>query len=113
MLDQDRISVFLSYLGFVGLFPPYVAYFFFARSSYARFHAKQGIYLTVTFLALSVIIGVLRVLSVYQGWPLKYIYATYGGLFFVYIILNLLAAISGLLGRKWVIPLFKIWLQDA
>ena len=113
MLDQDRVSVFLSYLGFVGLFPPYLAYFFFARSPYARFHAQQGIYLTLTFLGSSVVLGLLRILAIYQGWTLKYIYAIYGGLFFIYIILNLLAAVSGLLGRKWMIPLFSIWLKDA
>ena len=112
MRDQDRISVFLSYLGFVGLLPPYIAYFFFAKTSYARFHARQGIYLTLAFLVGAVFLGVIRLLAIWQDWSLQFIYASYGGLFFLYICLNLYAAISGLLGRKSTISLFKPWLKD-
>lgn len=105
MQDQDRIAVFLSYLGFVGLLPPYFAYFSLARSPYARFHAQQGVYLTTFFLAGSIFFGVLRWLGWRMGWQLKYIYIAFGVWFFLYIFLNLLAAIFGLLGRRWRIPL--------
>ncbi|MBK07836.1 MAG: hypothetical protein CL920_21865 [Deltaproteobacteria bacterium] len=111
MLDQDRISVFLSYLGFVGIVPPYLAYFFFAKSPYARFHAKQGIFLTLTFLASMVLWGLVRLLALTQGWSERIVVAGYGGLFFLYIVLNLLAAIFGLLGRQWAIPGFSLWLK--
>lgn len=112
MADKDRISVFFSYLGFVGFFPPYLAYFFFARSSYARFHAKQGIYLTLLFLGLGTLMGLLRLLALRLGWPRQMIYAAGGVLFFIYIVCNLLAAIFGLLGRRWSLPLIGLWLRE-
>lgn len=105
MQDQDRPAVFLSYLGFIGLLPPYFAYFSLARSHYARFHAQQGVYLTTFFLVGAIVFGLLRWVGWRMGWPLKYIYASLGVWFFLYIFFNLLAAIFGLLGRKWRIPL--------
>lgn len=113
MQDQDRIAVFLSYLGFVGLLPPYFAYFSLAKSEYARFHAQQGVYLTTCFLAGASLLGLLRLLGWRLGWPLRTIYILLGVWFFLYIFLNLLAAIFGLLGRKWRIPLIGSWIVEA
>lgn len=113
MQDQDRISVFLSYLGFVGLLPPYFAYFSLARSPYARFHAQQGMYLTALFLGGTFVLGLMRWVGWYFKWPVKYVYLAFGVWFFFYIFFNLLAAIFGLLGRKWRIPLVGSWVIEA
>lgn len=109
MQDQDRIPVFMSYLGFVALLPPYVAYFFLTESKYARFHARQGIHLTFVFLVGLVILGIVKYAMMRTGMPIRYVYLSYGLWFFVYIFLNLLAAIFGLLGKAWGIPVLSYW----
>jgi uncharacterized membrane protein len=105
MQDQDKIPVFLSYLGFVGLVPPFVAYFLLAQSAYARFHAQQGILLTMVFLMGSIPLGVVRFLWGAQEETLRIIYIVSLGWFLLYILCNLLAAVLGLWGKTWRIPL--------
>ncbi|MCB9637642.1 MAG: hypothetical protein H6728_17905 [Myxococcales bacterium] len=104
MQDQDKIPVFLSYLGFVGLVPPFAAYFFLARSPYARFHAQQGILLTLLFLFGGLGIGITRWVMLLNGQPLRLVYLVAFSWFVIYIVCNLIAAVLGLWGRTWKIP---------
>jgi uncharacterized membrane protein len=106
MKNKDRFPVLLSYLGFLGIFPPYLAYFVLAETDYARFHARQGIYLTVFFLAGAVILGIGRFLFLYtQIVSTQVIWLGYMLLFFFYVCLNLLGAIKALNDKLWEIPL--------
>jgi FtsH-binding integral membrane protein len=113
MPDRDRLSVFLSYLGFLCLLPPYIAYFFVARSPRANFHAQQGIYLTFCFLVGATILSAIRWFAVQQNWSMQYIYALFGSWVFLYIFLNILAATFGFLGRKWRVPFIQSWIIDT
>ncbi len=57
MQDQDRLSVFLSYLGFLILVPPFLAYVFLSKAS------NPNVFLTLFFLLLTAMFGSLPFLS--------------------------------------------------
>lgn len=57
MQDQDRLSVFLSYLGFLILVPPFLAYVFLSKVN------NPNVLLTLFFLLLTALFGSLPFLS--------------------------------------------------
>lgn len=113
MQDQDRIPVFLSYLGFIGLLPPYVAYFFLAQTKYSRFHARQGIGLTFVFLCGTLLFGLGRLALVQAGISAKPILFLYGAWYVLYIVCNVAAAVSGFVGKAWKIPGLGRWTREV
>ncbi len=113
MQDQDKIPVFLSYLGFVGFVPPFAAYFLLAKSPYARFHAQQGILLTLFFLIGSFVLGGVRWLLAFQGASLRTVYLVAFVWFILFILCNLFAAVLGLWGRVWKFPILHRMVRIA
>lgn len=145
MQDQDRLAVFLSYLGFLILVPPFLAYvfiskfntqnvfltlffllltasfgsfpflsfFFVARTPYSRFHAKQGIFLTFFFLVGTTILSAIRWVALALHWSTQWLYILFFIWIFVYIFLNILAATSGFLGKKWKVPWVGIFMGST
>ncbi|MCK6511250.1 hypothetical protein L6R29_14915 [Myxococcota bacterium] len=113
MQDQDKIPVFLSYLGFVGFVPPFAAYFLLAKSPHARFHAQQGILMTLCFLVGGLVLGGVRWVLAFQGTSLRMVYLVAFLWFVLFILCNLFAAVLGLWGRTWKFPLLHRMIRIA
>ena len=61
--DKDRFPVAMAYLGFLCGFPPFLAFFMLAKSDDAKFHAKQGAYLTTVMLGFLVLLQIIALVA--------------------------------------------------
>lgn len=93
MQDQDRLAVFLSYLGFLILVPPFLAYVFFSKMQ------THNVYLTLFFLTLTAAFGAFPFISYFfvARTPYSRFHAQQG----VFLTFAFLAGTTLLVASRW------------
>lgn len=95
--DQDKIMLILGYLGILALIP----YITVKDSEYVRWHARQGLALSVVYVAWSLASFIIMFIPVvryllFVMWPVVMIGT---------VVIAIMGIVRALHGRRWAIPL--------
>ena len=102
LTDQDRILLLFDYLGPLALFSLVAS-----RREFVKWHAKQGLVLSVTVVALYVIARTIHILMLKILWPVfgDLFWAVVGLLVLGILLLILLCIVRALEGERFKIPM--------
>ncbi|MGQ9708701.1 MAG: DUF4870 domain-containing protein [bacterium] len=90
-IEKGKGLAWLSYLGILWLVPLLAM----KENDYCKFHVKQGIILTIWFVAIS-IIGAIPFIGWFVIWPIGYIFG---------LIMVIMGIINAASGKYWKMPL--------
>ena len=102
LTDQDRILLLFDYLGPLALFSLLAS-----RREFVKWHAKQGLVLSVTVVALYIIARTIHILMLKILWPVfgDLFWAVVGLLLLGIFLLILLCIVRALEGERFKIPM--------
>ena len=102
LTDQDRVLLLFDYLGPLALFSLLAS-----RREFVKWHAKQGLVLSVTVVALYIIARTIHILMLKILWPVfgDLFWAAVGLLVLGILLLILLCIVRALEGERFKIPM--------
>lgn len=100
-IEQNKVMALLAYLGLLFLVPMFAA----PNSKYARYHANQGLVLSLAAVAFGIVYVILVFLLLAISWRLTFLTSILGLLWIAYPVLAVIGIINALNGKAKELPL--------
>lgn len=99
-IDQNKTMALLSYIGLLVLVPIFAA----KESSFAKFHANQGLVLLIVDVIVSILISVLSAILVAISWRLAFVSTILWLLWIPLLALSILGIVNAVNGQAKELP---------
>ena len=99
-IEQNKVMALLAYLGLLFLVPMFAA----PNSKYARYHANQGLVLSLAAVAFGIVYVILVFLLLAISWRLTFLTSILGLLWIAYPVLAVIGIINALNGKAKELP---------
>lgn len=99
-IEQNKVMALLSYIGLLFLVPLFGA----PKSKFARFHANQGLVLSLAAVAFGIVYGILVSVLIAISWRLAFLTSILGLLWIAYPVLAIIGIVNALNGKAKELP---------
>jgi len=99
-ISQNKAMAILAYFGILVLIPIFAA----PNSKFARYHANQGLVLTIVAIAYGIVYGILSALILAISWRLLFLVKIFRIVSFVFLVLGVIGIVNAANGRAKEIP---------